>query len=94
MKPLVKEVDVIGLANAVKSWMDIRPNARFGLLTSIDGKQLVTLLLDTDGRSAEAWISELTEDSYKTLTSLVPQSHWFEDRFMICLVWCRNNILV
>jgi Ni,Fe-hydrogenase III large subunit/Ni,Fe-hydrogenase III component G len=78
MKPLVKEVDINGLSNAVKSWIDARPNANFGLLTSIDGKQLVTLLLDPNGRSAESWISDLHGDSYNTLTSLVPQSHWFE----------------
>jgi Ni,Fe-hydrogenase III large subunit/Ni,Fe-hydrogenase III component G len=78
MKPFVKEVDIIALANAVKSWIDARQNARFGLLTSIDGKQLVTLLLDTNAGKTEAWISQLNEDSYKTLTSLVPQSHWFE----------------
>ncbi len=78
MKPLVKEVHISGLSNAVKAWIDARTNARFGLLTSIDGKQLVTLLLDTEKGSAESWISSLNDDSYNTLTSLVPQSHWFE----------------
>ena len=67
-----------GLTNTVKDWLDNHPNSRLGLLTSIDGKQLITLLLDLKKNSAECWISDLEEDSYSSLTSLIPQSHWFE----------------
>lgn len=78
MKSLVKDVNITGLPKSVKSWMDSHHNGRLGLLTSIDGRQLATLLLDVDNKAAEVWISETQCDSYKTLTNVVPQSHWFE----------------
>ncbi len=78
MKPVVKDVNILGLANTIKDWLHARTGARFGLLTSIDGKQLVTLVLDPKASAAECWISEVSDNTYKTLTTLIPQSHWFE----------------
>ncbi len=78
MKPIVKDVDINILANELKNWMDRGQGSRLGLVSSIDGKQLVTLVLNTETSSAECWTSEVTNNSYKTLTTLVPQCHWFE----------------
>ena len=78
MKPIMKEANIHGLTNSVKDWLDSHSGSRFGLLTSIDGRQLVTLLLDPKTGSAECWQSELNDTSYSSLTALVPQSHWFE----------------
>ncbi len=78
MRPVIKQVNVEGLANTMKGWIDDRPASRLGLFTSIDGHQLVSVVLDPQASTAECWLSELTDDSYNTLTSLIPQNHWFE----------------
>ena len=78
MRPTIKEVSVEGLANTMKGWIDNRPGARLGLFTSIDRHQLVSLVLDPKSGAAECWLSDVTGDSYHTLTSLIPQNHWFE----------------
>ncbi len=78
MRPVIKEVNIHGLTNTVKDWLDQRTGSRFGLLTSIDGRQLVTLLLDPSKSRAECWLSDVSDNSYHSLTSLIPQSHWFE----------------
>ncbi len=79
MRPLFKEQPKSGLTNAVKAWLDEHPGSRLGLLTSIDGQQLVTLVLDPKKSHAECWLTDLEgSSSYHSLTALIPQSHWFE----------------
>lgn len=51
---------------------------RLGLLSSIDGKQIFALLLSAETGKAEIWQSELSTDSYPSLTPNLPQAHWFE----------------
>ncbi len=53
---------------------------RLGLLTSIDGGQLVTLLLNPKDGTAELLISplELERNNYRSLTPKLAQLHWFE----------------
>jgi Ni,Fe-hydrogenase III large subunit/Ni,Fe-hydrogenase III component G len=74
----LKEVNVDTLATSVRNWISSRQDGRLGLLTSIDGKQLVTLVLDPRASSAECWTSPLNGDSFRSLTNFVPQAHWFE----------------
>jgi Ni,Fe-hydrogenase III large subunit len=78
MKPDLREVPVENLGSSVKSWISGRPDGRLGLLTSIDGKQLVTLVLDPQNSRAECWTSSLAGETFRSLTSIVPQAHWFE----------------
>ena len=54
------------------------PGQRLGLITSIDGSQLVTLLLDTNSGRSSIWETPLASDTYPSLTPTVPQCHWFE----------------
>lgn len=54
------------------------PGNRLGLITSIDGSQLVTLLLDTNTGRSTVWETPLSSDVYPSLTMMIPQCHWFE----------------
>jgi Ni,Fe-hydrogenase III large subunit len=78
MKPDLRDVTLENLSTQVKSWISGRTGGRLGLLTSIDGRQLVTLMLDPQGRRAECWTSALSGNSFRSLTNVAPQSHWFE----------------
>ena len=78
MQPELRETPIETLANSVRSWLSGRPGGRLGLITSVDGKQLVTLVLDPLNGRAECWTSPLSGNSYRSLTNFVPQSHWFE----------------
>lgn len=54
------------------------PGHRLGLITSIDGSQLITLLLDTKTGRSSIWETPLSSDTYPSLTPMIPQCHWFE----------------
>ncbi|HEY9757065.1 MAG TPA: NADH-quinone oxidoreductase subunit C [Oculatellaceae cyanobacterium] len=73
-----RKIELERLANATKVWLETKNAARLGLVTSIDGGQLCTLVLDPVNGAAECWLSPLDSDCYKSLTPLVPQAHWFE----------------
>ncbi|HEY9785712.1 MAG TPA: NADH-quinone oxidoreductase subunit C, partial [Candidatus Obscuribacterales bacterium] len=51
---------------------------RLGLITSIDGKQLVTLILDPDGKAAHMIETPVDGTRYPSLTPQIPQCHWQE----------------
>lgn len=51
---------------------------RLGVITSIDGTQLVTLLLNPDLQSVQCLTTPLQGLNYRSLTPTVPQAHWFE----------------
>lgn len=51
---------------------------RLGMLTSIDGSQLLTLVLDPASGSAECWESVLKGSRYPSLSSHIAQCHWAE----------------
>ncbi|MBX9693478.1 MAG: NADH-quinone oxidoreductase subunit C [Cyanobacteria bacterium] len=55
-----------------------RVHRRVGLLTSIDGEQIIILLLDPLTETVELWQSDLVDNSYTSLTSSHPQLHWSE----------------
>ena len=62
---------------ALLSWLD-QQGKRLGLITSIDGSQIVTLLLDTADNTATLWESPLTDCKYSSLTPRITQAHWME----------------
>lgn len=51
---------------------------RLGFITSIDGKQLVTLILKTSSGEAELWHTPMESNRYRSLTPNIPQAHWQE----------------
>lgn len=63
--------------DALVSWLN-QPGKRLGLITSIDGSQIVTLLLDTAENTATLWESLLAEHRYSSLTPRITQAHWME----------------
>lgn len=55
-----------------------KPEYRLGLITSIDGAQLITLVLDVNAGRSTIWETPLSTDVYSSLTPHIPQCHWFE----------------
>lgn len=51
---------------------------RLGLITSIDGEQLITLVLSPQSGEMHCYETPITSGAYKSATALVPQAHWFE----------------
>lgn len=51
---------------------------RLGLITSIDGNQVITLVLNTTANSATLWESQIAEPKYGSLTPRIAQAHWME----------------
>lgn len=62
--------------STIKSAIDA--GSRIGLITSIDGKQLVTLLLSPATSSIQCYETPLADTEYNSITPIVPQAHWFE----------------
>jgi Ni,Fe-hydrogenase III large subunit len=63
--------------DALLSWLN-QPGKRLGLITSIDGGQIVTLLLDTADSAATLWESKISDCKYNSLTPRITQAHWME----------------
>ncbi len=78
MKPLVKEIVYDKLVPALKGWPSKCAGGRLGLVTSIDGRQLICLMLDPKGGRSEIWRTPIEEDFYKSLSLSLPAAHWFE----------------
>lgn len=72
-----KLVDIDELASKLREFLSRRGN-RLGHLTSIDGRQLIALVLDTNNGTAQFWESPLQKSSYPSLTPELPQCHWLE----------------
>ncbi len=71
-------IQIENLGNELKKLLK-QPNKRLGLLTSIDGSQLITLVLNTDSHSVDVINSDLLDkNSYSSLSASIPQAHWFE----------------
>lgn len=51
---------------------------RLGLISSIDGKQLISILLNTAENRAVCWESPLQTNRYHSLSPVISQAHWFE----------------
>lgn len=55
-----------------------QPGVRLGLITSVDGTQLITLILHTISSEAELWLTPLESNRYQSLTPHIAQAHWQE----------------
>jgi Ni,Fe-hydrogenase III large subunit len=64
------------LGNSIKTSLNC--GQRLGLISSIDGHQLITLMLDLQTGTAQLLESALTGSTYPSLTLTLPQCHWFE----------------
>lgn len=86
MKVKVIPLDLEERTNAVRA--AIHAGERLGLITSIDGRQLITVLLSTANKEVRCFETPLTETHYNSMTPTVPQAHWFErtawDMFGLC----------
>ncbi len=51
---------------------------RLGLISSIDGKQLISLVLNTAESRAVCWETPLETTRYHSLAPVISQAHWFE----------------
>jgi Ni,Fe-hydrogenase III large subunit len=76
MKIVSRQVPASDLADDLRA--SLHAGKRLGTLTTIDGKQLATVVLDPAAGSGECWITPLTGANFHSLTSVVPQCHWFE----------------
>lgn len=77
MKVKRTEISVHKRPGALRSWLEHKER-RLGLVSSVDGEQLITLVLDPPAGSAECWETPLEADQYPSLTPALPQCHWFE----------------
>lgn len=77
MIPSAKEVAPEQLGSTLRSWLREEEH-RLGLITSIDGRQLVTLLLNKRDASSSILWTQLDSNEYQSLTPGTPQAHWFE----------------
>jgi Ni,Fe-hydrogenase III large subunit len=77
MIPVYKKLAINELANTIRADLEIEGN-RVGLVTSIDGNQLITLMLNTRSGNTVLYQAELASDSYTSLTTTIPQLHWHE----------------
>ena len=73
-----QNVEIGNLSNSMRTYMETRPGSRLGLLTSLDGGQIATIILNPASGSVEFWEAALKSTSYRSLTDVVPQAHWFE----------------
>ncbi|MBS2004841.1 MAG: NADH-quinone oxidoreductase subunit C [Cyanobacteria bacterium SZAS LIN-5] len=54
------------------------PDTRLGSITSVDGRQIVTLILNTESGDAELWYTPMETNRYHSLTAHIAQAHWQE----------------
>ncbi|MBX9689792.1 MAG: NADH-quinone oxidoreductase subunit C, partial [Candidatus Obscuribacterales bacterium] len=64
-------------ASFIKKWLE-DPSHHLGLISSIDGHQLITLVLDAAEKTAVLYETALESDSYPSLTPRISQAHWQE----------------
>lgn len=78
MKPQRKEIAIADLSQLARQWTEKHKGGRLGFVTSVDGGQVVTLMLDPSSGLVEYWEAPLLSNKYKALTASLPQAHWFE----------------
>ena len=61
----------------LRQWLEDKKN-RLGLITSIDGSQLITLGIDLEHNAVVCWETPLESNRYPSLTVTLPQCHWYE----------------
>lgn len=72
------EIPIQGLKEKLDHDLSKTSEKRLGLLTSIDGGQIATLLLSPKDGTAELLASPVENNSYHSLTPRHAQFHWFE----------------
>lgn len=77
MKVQLVPVALTQLSYRLKDWLS-NVSRRLGLISSLDGSQLVTFVLDTAEPSLQCWLTPLDDDTYVSLTRSIPQAHWYE----------------
>ncbi len=77
MIPAHEIVSIDDRSAKLADWLET-PGGRLGHITSVDGKQLITLVLNTETGAAACWETPLTQSDYPSLTHRFPQSHWYE----------------
>lgn len=78
MKPKRISVDIHTLANSLSLAVAPHGKRRLGLLTSIDGTQVVALVLSPESGCAELWDAQVSGNRYSSLSNSLPQAHWYE----------------
>lgn len=78
MKLLTSQVPAGDLAENIRDWPSNVAGGRLGMFTSIDGEQVIALMLNPEQGRAECWETPVVNDRYRSITNLVPQAHWFE----------------
>ncbi len=73
-----KSVDIHVLAESLVHTLAPHGKRRLGLLTSIDGSQIIALVLSPETGLAELWDAKVTDNKYGSLTLTLPQAHWYE----------------
>lgn len=78
MIPEYTELSQQDMAKQLKERLHKNSDERLGLLTSIDGGQLILLMLNPTKGTGEILESALENNSYRAYTSNFAQFHWFE----------------
>lgn len=77
MKLELRQKTLDNRASELAAWLRNKEH-RLGMISSIDGKQLITLLLDPAASAVELWESPVQDGEFTSLTPGIPQCHWFE----------------
>jgi Ni,Fe-hydrogenase III large subunit/Ni,Fe-hydrogenase III component G len=78
MKLTVKSVPIESLQQELKRFLAEDETHRVGHLTSIDGSQVVLMVLKPSQGAAEVWQSEIEGNHYTSLTTQCANLHWME----------------
>lgn len=76
MKPKLLKMPATDRGNILRE--RLHSGSRLGIITSVDGAQIVTVVLNPSEGTVELWETPVTGNRYKSLTSLIPQCHWME----------------
>jgi Ni,Fe-hydrogenase III large subunit len=76
MKLDISPMSLDNRAAAVKTAVD--GGSRIALISSIDGHQLITLLVNPETKDISCYETALETDHYSSLTPHLTQAHWFE----------------
>lgn len=77
MKKQVEIVAAADLLERLQSWLS-NEERRLGLITSVDGTQLLTIVLDVRNGQIGYWETAIADRTFHSLTTRIPQCHWFE----------------
>lgn len=76
MKIELQHLELDERTSSIKS--QLGAGNRLAAITSIDGSQLITLLVSPEKHHIQCFETPITGDNYHSITPSVPQAHWFE----------------